>query len=96
VAEYCDGWIPADARIDLASGIEAIKSEAARRGRSADGFDFSVLTAYELARAGGLEARIQELLKLGFNRVLFMAPVAQPDKQWPALERYAALIRKFV
>jgi hypothetical protein len=68
------------AGIDLASGIEAVKSEAARRGRSTEEFDFSVLVAYELARAGGLEARIQELLKLGFNRVLFMAPVAQPEK----------------
>jgi alkanesulfonate monooxygenase SsuD/methylene tetrahydromethanopterin reductase-like flavin-dependent oxidoreductase (luciferase family) len=96
VAEYCDGWIPVDAGIDLAAGIEAIKSEAAQRGRSKDGFDFSVLTAYEMARAGGLEARIHELIKLGFNRVLFLAPVAGPDKQWPVLERYAALIRKFL
>jgi len=42
-----------------------------------------------------LEARIKEVLKLGFNRVLFMAPVARPDKQWPVLERYATLIRNF-
>jgi hypothetical protein len=96
VAEYCDAWIPVDAGIDLASGIEAVKSEAARRGRSTDEFDFSVLTAYELTRSGDLEARIQELLKLGFNRFLFMAPVAQPEKQWPVLERYAKMIRKFV
>ena len=27
--------------------------------------------------------------------VLFMAPVARPDKQWPVLERYATLIRNF-
>jgi hypothetical protein len=95
VAEYCDGWIPVDAGIDLANGIEAIKSEGARHGRPANAFDFSVLTAYEMARTGGLEARIQELIKIGFNRVLFLAPVAKPDKQWPVLERYAALIRKF-
>src|ERR1700675_1435524 len=86
VAEYCDGWIPVDAGIDLAASIEAIKSEAAKRGRSIKDFDFSVLTAYEMARAGGLETRINELIKLGFNRVLFLAPVAQPDKQWPVLE----------
>jgi probable F420-dependent oxidoreductase len=95
VAEYCDGWIPVDAGIDLAASMEAINSEAAKRGRSTKDFEFSVLTAYEMARAGGLETRINELLKLGFNRVLFLAPVAQPDKQWPVLERYAALIRKF-
>jgi len=67
VAEYCDGWLPVDAGFDLAGAIEAIKSEAARRGRSTDRFDLSVLTAYEMAPAGGLEARIQELLKLGFK-----------------------------
>src|SRR5215472_914705 len=38
VAEYCDGWIPVDAGIDLAGGIESIRSEAQRRGRSADSF----------------------------------------------------------
>ena len=45
---------------------------------------------------GRMEDRIRELLKIGFNRVLFLAPVAAPDKQWPVLERYAALIRNFV
>jgi probable F420-dependent oxidoreductase len=96
VAEYCDGWIPGDVGIDLAGGIEAIRAEASRRGRSTKTLDFTVLTAYEMVRSGGLEARITELLKIGFNRILFMAPVAQPDEQWPILERYAALIRKFV
>jgi hypothetical protein len=96
VAEYCDGWIPGDFGIDLASGVEAVKAEAERRGRPADTLDFTVLTAYEMVRSGNMEARIQELFKLGFNRVLFLAPVAQPEKQWPVLERYAALIRKFV
>jgi hypothetical protein len=95
VAEYCDGWIPVDAGVDVAGGIDAIRSEAAARGRSAEGFDFTVITAYELARSGQLEGRIGELFKLGVKRVLFMAPVAEPNKQWPMLERYAALIRKF-
>ncbi len=86
VAEYCDGWIPVDAGIDLAAGVEAIKSEGAKRGRSAGAFDFSVATAYEMVRNG---------IKIGFNRILFLAPVAKPEKQWPVLEKYAALIRKF-
>jgi probable F420-dependent oxidoreductase len=103
IAEYCDGWYPVDAGYsgggassDLAGGIEAIRSEAAKRGRSMAEFDFTALTAFELAPAGGIEARVNALLKLGFNRVLFMAPIARPDEQWPVLERYAALIRKFI
>jgi probable F420-dependent oxidoreductase len=100
VAEYCDGWFPIDtgsaaSSAELARGIEAIRQEAGRRGRAGGEFDFTVLTAFDQARDGRLEARIGELLKLGFNRVLLMSPVAQPDRQWPTLERYAALIRKF-
>ncbi|HLW70811.1 MAG TPA: LLM class F420-dependent oxidoreductase [Candidatus Binataceae bacterium] len=95
VAEYCDGWIPLDVGADLAGGLEAMRTEAARLGRPKEAFDLSVLTGFEMAPAGGLEGRIQELLKLGFNRVGFLIPVAKPDKQWPVLERYASLIRKF-
>jgi hypothetical protein len=36
-----------------------------------------------------------ELVKLGFHRVLFIVSTARPEGQWPELERYAALIRKF-
>jgi hypothetical protein len=59
-------------------------------------FDFTAITAFEMAPAGGLERRIGELVSLGFNRVLFVAPSpAKPADQWPVLERYAALIRNF-
>jgi hypothetical protein len=95
VAEYCDGWIPVDAGIDLAGGLEAIRSQAARRGRSKDGFDFSVLTGEEFRPPGGLETRIGELLRLGFQRVVLMVPTATPDKQLPALDRYAKVIRTY-
>jgi hypothetical protein len=84
-----------DAGIDLAGGIESIRSEAARLGRSMEKFDLSVITANEPAGAGGLESRIRELLKLGFHRVLFLIDTKPADSQWPALEKYAALIRQF-
>src|SRR5216683_3446053 len=96
VAEYCDGWIPLDAGIDLAGAIDAIRSEAAKLGRAKDTFDLSACTGFELAPASGLEARIPQLLKIGFNRIVFLTPVGTPDKQWPVLERYATLMRKFV
>jgi hypothetical protein len=79
----------------LAGGIEAIRSEAKRRGRSTDRLQFSVLTGEEFRPAGGLETRIGTLLKLPINRVVLMVPTATPDKQWPALERYGKLIRTF-
>jgi len=95
VAEYCDGWFPVDAGVDLAGGIEAIRVEVGRRGRSFKDIDLSVLTAFEMAPASGIEGRIRELLKLGFHRVLFLIPTGTPDTQWPVLERYAGLIRQF-
>jgi probable F420-dependent oxidoreductase len=95
VAEYCDGWIPGDVGPDLASGLEAIRVEMGKRGRSFKDLDLSVMTAFEMAPAGGIEGRIRELLKLGFHRVLFLMPTGTPDKQWPVLERYAKLIGQF-
>jgi len=96
VAEYCDGWIPLDVGIDLAGAVEAIRSEAARLGRTNIKFDLTACTGFELASASAIEARIPELVKIGFNRIAFLTPVGTPDKQWPILERYAALMRKFV
>ena len=102
IAEYCDGWLPIDAAYpgggacpDLAGAIEAIRSEFLQRGRSMEAFDLSVITAEELAPAAGLETRIPELLKLGFNRVVFLVFPAASDQQLRLLDRYAALIRKF-
>jgi len=54
-----------------------------------------VLTGEEFRPTGGLEARIGELLKLGFKRVVLMVPTATPEKQRPALDRYAKMIRAF-
>ena len=60
-----------------------------------EAFDLSVITANELAPADGLEARIHEVLKLGFNRVVFLVFLAPSDQQLRRLDRYAALIRVF-
>ena len=45
VAEYCDGWFPVDGPYDLSAGVEAIRVEADKAGRSMDEFDLSVITA---------------------------------------------------
>jgi probable F420-dependent oxidoreductase len=94
VVEYCDGWFPVDAGVDLAGGIEAIRTEAAQQGKSMNKLDLTVLTAEEMAPKG-IEARIGELIKFGFNRVLFLISPAAPDRQRPVLDRYASLTRKF-
>jgi len=94
-AEYCNGWIPVDGPYDLGKGIEALRIEAERVGRSLSEFDLSVITAYSLAGVSATESRIQHLITTGFNRVLFLFEPGTPEVQWPVLERYAGLIRAF-
>ncbi len=101
IVEYCDGWIPVDG-IDglsaISSGLEAIRTEADRMGRSMDEFDLSVitwvLTAYEQAAPDAIK-RIHELLDLGFKRIVFLIEPGQPDDQRHILEQGAKLVREF-
>ena len=60
-----------------------------------DEFDLSVITADGVFGRSGPENRVRELTQMGFNRVLFLIEPAEPDAQWPVLERYAGLIRQF-
>ena len=91
IAEYCDGWIPLD-RPDLASGLAAIREQMEQYGRSMDQFDLSVITGEAFAGENSVESRIQELMTVGANRILFLVTPDEPDAQWPILERYAKLI----
>ena len=60
-----------------------------------DQFDLSVITGKAFAGENSVESRIQELLSIGANRVLFLIEPDQPDAQWPVLERHAQLIATF-
>ena len=91
IAEYCDGWIPLD-RPDLAGGLAAVREQMEQYGRSMDQFDLSVITGAAFAEENSVESRIQELLSVGANRILFLIEPDQPDAQWPVLERHAKLI----
>jgi alkanesulfonate monooxygenase SsuD/methylene tetrahydromethanopterin reductase-like flavin-dependent oxidoreductase (luciferase family) len=42
IAQYGDGWFPIDGGYDLASGVGAIRTEVAKRDRSAEPLDFSI------------------------------------------------------
>ena len=101
IVEYCDGWIPVDGidgMSEITDGLEAIRTEADRMGRSMDEFDLSVitwvLTAYEQAAPDAIK-RIHELLDLGFKRIVFLIEPGQPDDQWHILEQGAKLVREF-
>jgi len=93
IAEFCDGWMPIhqDARrrnaagaIDYAAGIRSTREAWRAAGRAGDP-DFSIFGVPNEAR------RVDELLALGFNRLVFGLPSAPPDTVLPMLDRLAAL-----
>ena len=102
IVEYCDGWFPVDGLVEgleeLTQGLNAIKIEADRVGRTMDAFDLTVitwvLTAYAQAAPNALQ-RLHELIALGFTRIVFLIEPATPEVQWPILEKGAELIQHF-
>jgi probable F420-dependent oxidoreductase len=93
IVEYCDGWLPMDGQNDLEVGMANIRAEAQRVGRPLTDFDFTAITAYQLAGVSGSVQRIRELAELGFNRVLLLLAPDDADAQWAALDRLAELRR---
>ena len=76
-------------------GLAAIREQMEQHGRSMEQFDLSVITGATFAGENSVESRIQELLSIGTNRVLFLIEPDQPDAQWSVLEDYAKLIATF-
>ncbi len=96
IAEYADGWLPihgfpgrAHEGVDLAEGLRELERAVGRAGRSMDGID---LTIFGL---GPDPARIEELLALGFQRVVFHLPPAEEAKVLRLLDRYQGVAREF-
>ncbi len=97
VVGFGDGWIPldgADHAEFLGATLAAIRSEAARAGRSMDEFDLTV----GLGLMGPVtEKRFDEVVKLGFRRVLFLPRAGSPPEEaWPVLEGFAKLKSQLV
>jgi len=93
VAEYCDGWFPihqdpkraaAQGAVDYSQGIASIRSAWRDAGRSGEP-DFSIFGV------GPDAERARDLIGLGFNRIIFALPSADPDTVLPLLDRYAAI-----
>ena len=93
VAEYCDGWFPihqdprraaASGAVDYVAGMSAINSAWAEAGREGEP-DFSIFGV------GPDGERVRELIEMGFNRIIFALPPADPDTVLPMLDNYAAI-----
>ena len=93
IAEYCDGWFPihqdparasAQGALDYAAGIEQTREAWAAVGRQGEP-DFSIFGM------GPDQGRAEQLIAMGFNRVIFGLPSADADTVMPLLDRYAEI-----
>lgn len=93
IAEYCDGWFPihqdparasAQGALDYAAGVEKTREAWNAAGRQGEP-DFSIFGM------GPDQGRAEELIGMGFNRVIFGLPSADADTVMPLLDRYAEI-----
>jgi probable F420-dependent oxidoreductase len=93
VVEYSDGWIPLDGGHEIDKTLAAIRAEAGRVGRPMEELDLTIgLGLMEPVT----EERINEVVELGFRRVLFAPGRKGRDEDWATLEGFAELKSRFV
>ncbi len=87
---YGDGWIPILGRGDgdIVEHLPALREEAAKLGRSLDGFEVS---AYGVPPDG---EKLRALRDAGITRALFFLPPAGKDDVLKLLDGYAETMRK--
>ena len=97
IADYGDGWMPifqdakrrsASGGTDYSQGIENTK--AAWRSEEREGEpDFSIFGVAHERKA------VEELISIGFNRIIFGLPSANADTVLPMVEKLAAIAHEF-
>lgn len=89
VADYCDGWMPIDRPgADFNDGIQKLGEAASAAGRSMESIECSVFGV------GDDEARANELIAMGFQRLIFALPPAPAETVLPLMDSYAELAGK--
>ncbi|HSG91503.1 MAG TPA: LLM class F420-dependent oxidoreductase [Pseudomonadales bacterium] len=91
VAEYGDGWMPIDGRNDevLNNGVTRLREACEAHGRDFAEMDLSVFGVRADAQ------RIEQLMAMGFRRLIFALPPADADTVIPLLDRYAEVAATF-
>ena len=89
IAEYGDGWFPIHQDATRAAAQGGIDYAATREAWAAAGRegqpDFSIFGL------GPDRGRVEELIEMGFNRVIFALPSADADTVMPLLDTYAEI-----
>ncbi len=93
IAEYADGWFPihqdparasAAGPVDYAAGIRATRAAWSEAGRAG-------VPDFTIYGVGPDRGRVEELIAMGFGRVVFGLPPADADTVIPLLDRYAEI-----
>jgi probable F420-dependent oxidoreductase len=87
VIGFCDGWLPIGMRVgNLGEKLETLRNRAEAAGRDPKSISVSVFGAKPD------RAAIDELERVGAERVIFWLPPAAADTVLPLLDKYATLL----
>ena len=89
VVDYCDGWMPIALRGDMRADMEQLKAAADRGERDMDTINCTVFGV------GPNPEQVQNLIEIGFDRLIFGLPAAEADTVIPLLDRYAEVRDEF-
>ncbi len=89
VVDYCDGWMPIALRGDMRGDMEQLKAAADRAERDMDTINCTVFGV------GPNPEQVQDLIDIGFDRLIFGLPAAESDTVIPLLDRYAEVKAEF-
>jgi probable F420-dependent oxidoreductase len=96
VADYADGWMPINplpgrvhAGVSLEEGVRRLTASVEKAGRSMADIDLTVFGM------GPEPAAIENVIALGFNRVVFHVPPAEEGKVLHLLDRYQGVASAF-
>lgn len=91
VVDFGDGWIPLDGGHELDVTMRAVVDAASRADRVLDPLNLTVGLGL-MGAATVTTQRIEEVVAMGFGRVLFVLNANDHDADRAALDTYAALV----
>jgi probable F420-dependent oxidoreductase len=89
VVDYCDGWMPIALRGDMRADMEQLKAAADRAERDMATINCTVFGV------GPDPEQVQNLIDIGFDRLIFGLPAADASTVIPLLDRYSEVRAEF-
>jgi probable F420-dependent oxidoreductase len=94
VVDFGDGWIPLDGGHELDITMRAVIDAATHAGRELDPLNLTVGLGL-MGASSVTTQRIEEVVAMGFGRVLFVLNSNDRDRDLAAMDIYASLVATF-